>query len=451
MSSIGPRSMTEGSVSRHLILFALPLFAGSLLQQAYNMVDTWVVGNYVSDAALAAVGVGWPVMFMFTSLFMGMATGGTVVISQFYGAGQLERVRDVIDTLYTALLCAIVPLSILAVLLVDPLCTVLRVDPSCRAEARTYLIIVSAGLIGSVGYNANAGILQGLGDSRSSLRFLLVAAIVNVAGDLLLVLRLHMGVAGVAYATVLAQLISWLFGIFYINRHYPGLAIHPLSFRFDRALFGKIMKIGLPAGIQMATISLGSLVVMARINSYGEAYTAAYNVGNKLDNMAWLPIQSICTAATAFVGQNVGAQRYDRVKKGIGTALALCLCWCALIIAVLLPLRAQAVALFTDTPETVAAGARYLRCILPFYPFLASMFCLNNAMRGAGDSLFPMLCVIFTQIFLRIPAFYYVSDRFGPDNMYYSLGITWLCGALIAAVYYFCGRWKKFGLVEKEK
>ena len=186
------RNMTVGSPAGHLFYFALPLLLGSFLQQFYNMVDSWVVGNYVGDSALAAVGVGAPVIFMFSSLFMGLSNGGTVVIAQFFGAGKPERVRDAIDTVYTAFVWGVVPLSVAAVLLVDPLLTVLRVEQAAYADARTYLLVVSAGLVGTIGYNLNAGILRGLGNSGTTLLFLAVATIMNIVLDLLFVLAFHM-------------------------------------------------------------------------------------------------------------------------------------------------------------------------------------------------------------------------------------------------------------------
>ena len=213
----GLRNMTTGSPVKHIISFALPLLAGSFLQQMYNMVDSWVVGNFVGDAALAAVGVGFPVMFLFTSLFLGISNGGTVVIAQFYGAGQTHRVQDAVDTIYTTLLYAAVPLTAIALLLVGPLLQLLRVDASCVQDARLYLFIVCSGLVGSIGYNINAGILNGLGNSRTTLLFLAISALTNILLDLTLVIFFDLGVAGVAIATVFAQLLSWLFGIFYIT------------------------------------------------------------------------------------------------------------------------------------------------------------------------------------------------------------------------------------------
>lgn len=256
----GIRNMTAGSPFRHILMFTLPLLAGNFLQQFYNMVDSWVVGNFVSDGALAAVGVGFPVIFLFTSLFSGIATGGTVVIAQSFGGGRPDRVRSAIDSLYTAFIRSILPITAAALLLVNPLMTVLRVDPAAWAETRTYLLVVCGGLIGSIGYNLNAGILGGMGNSSTTLLFLAVSTVLNIFLDLALVLAVPLGVLGVALGTVIAQLCSWLFGIWYINRRYPQLAIHPFNGIFDRKLFCEIIRIGLPSGIQM---SLGPWVPWA--------------------------------------------------------------------------------------------------------------------------------------------------------------------------------------------
>ena len=443
-SNGGLRNMTEGSPARHIALFALPLLAGSFLQQLYNMVDSWVVGQYVGDAALAAVGIGFPVIFMFTSLFMGLANGGTVVIAQFYGAGELDRVRDAVDTIYTAFTVSAVPVTLLAVGLVKPILFLLRVDDAACDDAWLYLTVVCAGLIGTIGYNLNAGILGGLGNSSTTLRFLAVAALLNIALDLILVLACSWGVFGVAIGTVVSQSFSWLYGLWYINRRYPQIAIRPFCRRFDRSLFGQIMGIGLPAGIQMSLVALGAMVVMSKINTFGKEFTAGYNVGYRLDQLAFLPVQSLSNAVTAFVGQNIGARRLDRARQGIRVTVVSSVLWSAVML-VLIPLGPALVGLFTDTPAVIEAGAVYLRCIMPFYVLFSVMFSLNNAMRGAGESVFPMVNVIFSLILLRVPAVYYLADRFGPDYMYYGIGIGWVLGFLLSVGYYLSGRWKRHG------
>ena len=440
----GLRNMTVGSPAGHIFYFALPLLLGSFLQQLYNMVDSWVVGNYAGDASLAAVGVGYPVIFMFTSLFMGLSGGGTVVIAQFYGAGNMGRVRDTVDTVYTAFMASAIPITLLALGLVKPVLLLMQVQADAWAESWLYLTVVSAGLVGAIGYNLNAGILGGLGNSRTTLLFLAISSVMNIVLDLVFVLGLGMGVLGVALGTIISQAFSWLFGLFYINRRYPAIAIRPFCRRFDRALFRQIMGIGLPAGIQMSLVALGAMVVMSKINSFGKEFAAAYNVGSKLDSLAFLPVQSLSNAVTAFVGQNTGAKRPDRVRRGIRMTVAASVVWSAVML-VLIPLGPTLVGFFSDTPAVIHSGTVYLRCIMPFYALFSVMFCLNNAMRGAGDSLFPMLDVIFSLILVRVPAVYWFADHYGPDYMYYGVGVGWCVGFTLSVVYYLSGRWKRKG------
>ena len=440
----GMRNMTVGSPAGHIFYFALPLLAGSFLQQLYNMVDSWVVGNYAGDAALAAVGVGYPVIFMFTSLFMGLSNGGTVVIAQFYGAGNMDRVRDAVDTIYTAFMASAIPITALALGLVRPVLLLMQVEEDAWAESWLYLAVVSAGLIGAIGYNLNAGILGGLGNSRTTLLFLAISSVMNIVLGLVLVLACGMGVLGVALGTISSQAFSWLFGLFYINRHYPNIAIRPFCFRFDKALFRQIMGIGLPAGIQMSLVAVGAMVVMSKINSFGKEYTAAYNVGSKLDSLAFLPVQSLSNAVTAFVGQNIGARRLDRARQGIRITVAASVAWSAVML-VLIPLGPTLVGFFSDTPAVIQSGSVYLKCIMPFYLLFSVMFCLNNAMRGAGDSLFAMVDVIFSLILVRVPAVYWFADHYGPDYMYYGVGVGWCVGFTLSVVYYLSGRWKRKG------
>ena len=440
----GLRNMTVGSPAGHIFYFALPLLLGSFLQQLYNMVDSWVVGNYAGDASLAAVGVGYPVIFMFTSLFMGLSGGGTVVIAQFYGAGNMGRVRDAVDTVYTAFMASAIPITLLALGLVKPVLLLMQVQADAWAESWLYLTVVSAGLVGAIGYNLNAGILGGLGNSRTTLLFLAISSVMNIVLDLVFVLGLGMGVLGVALGTIISQAFSWLFGLFYINRRYPAIAIRPFCRRFDRALFRPIMGIGLPAGIQMSLVALGAMVVMSKINSFGKEFAAAYNVGSKLDSLAFLPVQSLSNAVTAFVGQNTGAKRPDRVRRGIRMTVAASVVWSAVML-VLIPLGPTLVGFFSDTPAVIHSGTVYLRCIMPFYVLFSVMFCLNNAMRGAGDSLFPMLDVIFSLILVRVPAVYWFADHYGPDYMYYGVGVGWCVGFTLSVVYYLSGRWKRKG------
>ena len=444
------RNMTSGPISGHLLAFAVPLFLGNLLQQLYNMVDSWVVGQYVSEAALAAVGIGFPINNMFISLFMGLSSGTTVVIAQYYGAGRLNRVRDVVDTVYTFFTAAVIPITALALLIAKPLLVLMQVQDDAMDDAYLYLLILSGGLIGTIGYNINAGILQGVGNTRASLLFLGISAVMNIVLDLVFVLNFGWGVAGVAIATIIAQFCSWTFGIFYITRTYKEFSVRPFSFRFDRLLFGQIMRIGLPAGLQFASVSMGIMAVMAQVNVFGTSYTAGYNVGNKLDSIAFLPVQSIAAAATAFVGQNVGARQHDRVKKGMILSLAYSMAWCVFILAVLYPTRFAAASFFTDSQGAINGAGLMMQCILPFYAIFAVQFVICSVMRGAGESVVPMAIVMFSQVIFRVPAVYLLAHFFGPDYMYYAFGTGWSLGAVIALTYFASGRWKRHRSLAEE-
>ena len=443
--------MTEGSPAGHIFWFALPLLLGSFLQQLYNMVDSFVVGNFVGDSALAAVGVGFPVIFMFSSLFMGLSNGCTVIIAQNYGAGKMDRVRDAVDTTYSAFVWSAIPMTAASLLLVKPILALLRVDSRCYHDAWIYLIVVSAGLIGTIGYNLNAGVLNGLGNSRTTLLFLAIASVLNIILDLSLVLWCHLAVLGVAVGTIVSQAFSWIFGVYYINRHYPQIAIRPFNRKFDRKLFHQIMSVGLPAGIQMSLIALGSMVVMSKVNTFGQEFTAGFNVGNKLDSLAFLPAQSLAAAVTAYVGQNVGAQRWDRVRAGIRIAVIFSGAWSLLMTAVLMPFGTDLMRIFSSSPGVIRSGAVYLHCIMPFYLLFVTMFTLNAAMRGAGDSLFPMINVVISLILVRVPALYLLANHFGADKMYYGYGIGWVLGFAISVLYYFSGRWKRCGAMAEEQ
>ena len=446
----GTRNMTVGSPAGHILAFALPLVAGSLLQQLYNMVDSWVVGNYVGSGALAAVGMAFPVMAMFTALFIGIGNGGTVVIAQFFGAGRMDKVRQTVDSIYTAFMAAAIPLTVFALLMVRPVMTFMQVEDSAFQETYVYLAIICAGLAGNIGYNITAGILGGLGNSRSTLLFLAVAAVINTVLDLVFVLVFHMGVLGVALATIIAQTASWLFSLVYINRKYPDIAIHPFCFRFDRQLFGQVMKIGLPAGVQMAMVSLGVMVVMGKANSYGKEFMAGFNVGGKIDTVTFLFIQSVSAAITAFVGQNMGARKMDRVRRGILAAVGMSIAWCIVTMVLIIPFRSQLVAIFSPDPKVIYAGSCYLLAIMWGYPVFAGMFVLNAALRGTGEGVFPVVTTIVSMIVLRIPCVYWFAARFGAGAMFFGFIPGWMVGLVMAAANFLSGRWTRHALPAEE-
>ena len=441
----GAMDMTQGSPTRLIVLFSLPLLAGNVLQQLYNMVDSVVVGNYVGSSALTAVGAGFSIMFLISSLFLGFSMGATIMIAQYVGAGDQGAVGRTVDTIYSALLVIIVPLTLLGVLASGPLLTLIRVPQEAYEQARTYCMVVLGGIVGTLGYNMNSGIMRGLGDSRTPLIFLFIACVINIVLDLVFVLVFSWGVFGVALATILAQICSWVFGIFYINRKYPFLHIRLFRMRLDRRLLGQVIRLGIPSAIQECQFAVGILIMQALINGFGNDFAAGFTAANKIDTFAFMPIESFSIAATTYVGQNVGAGRMDRVRQGTRATLAMGVVWCFAIAAVLMPLSRPIMLLFSKTPAVVDAGVLYLWWVLPFYALFAIQFVLNNVMRGAGDAVFPMISSLISVVVVRVVLCYVISDAFGQQYMFACYAGAWLVGVILSGGYFLLGRWKRFG------
>lgn len=437
--------MTQGNAFSLILRFAVPLFIGNALQQLYNMVDSVVVGQFVGHTALAAVGISFPVIFMMASLFMGLGMGAMVMVSQYFGGGEHDNLRKTVDTVYTSLIVGSIPLSILGIALTGPLLRLLSVPEDMWGEAYIYLVIVMGGLIGSMGYNLNAGLLQGLGDSRTPLLFLAIACVLNIVLDLVFVLAFGWGAAGVAIATVAAQMFSWVFSIYYINKKYPELHIRPFAFKFSRHILWQIIRLGLPVGVQQALFSLAALFLTRLVNTFGSAYAAGWNAANKVDTFVFLPLQSITNALTTYVGQNIGAGKLERVKHGTRASLMMSLGFCVLGL-VIIPLGPGIMRLFSPDAEVINSGMAFLVRILPFYWMLGINFSLNNTMRGAGEAMMPMVSAVVALWAARTPAAYLLAGAFGADQLNFSYAIGWALGLCITIPYYLSGRWKNKGI-----
>lgn len=443
----GITDMTSGNPYRLILLFTAPLLLGNVFQQFYNMVDSMVVGNFIGEQALAAVGTGFPIIFMLSSLFMGLSVGATIMISQYYGAKDMENVRGTVNTIYTATMVGIIPLTVIGILSSEPLLRLMNVpDDGTLEMAKIYMLVIFIGMIGNLGFNINAGILQGFGDSRTSLLFLAVAAIINIVLDLVFTFC-GMGVFGVALATIIAQVASWLFGVYFINKHYTFLHISLFKFQFNRSLFNKAIRLGVPSGIQQALFSVGIMAMQALVNSYGSSFIAGFNGSNKIDTFVFLPIQSISSAVTTYVGQNVGAARLDRVKRGTKAGLVLGVCGSLSISGLVYPLSALLMRMFSQSPDVISAGVSYLHSLLPFYFLCAVLFILSAVLRGAGSMVVPMAASIISLWIARIPIAYWIAGQFGKDFIYYSYPVSWALGVAIVLIYYLQGGWKKKSII----
>lgn len=442
--------MTQGSTTRHLVRFALPLLAGNLFQQLYNMVDTWVVGNFVSNEAFSAVGTVTPIINTLIGFFLGMSSGAGVVISQYYGAHRPEKVREAVHT--AMLLTVIMGVVFTGVgIAMTPLMLELMKTPAEVAPDQTaYLTIYFAGIMGLLLYNMGSGILRAVGDSQRPFYFLLVSAGVNTALDLLFVLKFGMGVEGVAYATIIAQAVSAVLTIAVLIGYDGSVKLSLRDLRIHWRMLKKIVAVGIPAALQMAITAFSNVFVQGYINHFGADCMSGWTAYTKIDQLVILPVQSLSLASTTFVGQNLGVGNVERAKGGVRRALYLSFAVTAVLLVPVLTLVPDMTAFFNSKPEVVSYGALLLRLLSPFYFF----FCINQiysgALRGSGNSQVPMFImlgsfVVFRQIYLYVMA-HFISNEIVPIAMGYPAG--WFVCSAVTLLYYAHCKFDSHRLVE---
>ena len=430
--------MTKGNITRHLVNFALPLLLGNLFQQLYNMVDTWVVGNYVSNEAFSAVGTVGPVINTLIGFFLGLSSGAGVVISQYYGAGREEKVRQAVHTALMLTLALGVVFTAAGIAMTPLMLQLMKTPAEVAPEQATYLRIYFAGVIGLLLYNMGSGILRAVGDSRRPFYFLVVSAVLNTVLDLLFVIKFHMGVEGVAYATIIAQAVSAVLTLWVLMGAEGGIRLELRALRFTWSVLRQIVAVGIPAALQMAITAFSNVFVQSYINYFDTDCMSGWTAYNKVDQLMILPVQSISMANTTFVGQNLGVGDTPRAKKGVRTSLWLSVAVTAVLLIPVLLFAPDLTAFFNSKAEVVSYGALLLRLLSPFYFF----FCINQiyagALRGAGNSQVPMWImlgsfVVFRQISLYIMA-NFISNEIIPIALSYPAG--WFVCSVATLLYY---------------
>ncbi len=441
--------MTKGNITKHLVNFALPLLLGNLFQQLYNMVDTWVVGNYVSNEAFSAVGTVTPVINTLIGFFLGLSSGAGVVISQYYGAGREEKVRQAVHTSLLLTLALGVVFTAAGVAMTPLMVRLMQTPAEVAAEQSVYLTIYFAGVMGLLLYNMGSGILRAVGDSRRPFYFLLVSAVLNTVLDLLFVLKFGMGVEGVAYATIIAQAVSAVLTLWVLMHAEGGIRLEWKALRFTWSVLRQIIAVGIPAALQMAITAFSNVFVQGYINYFGADCMSGWTAYTKLDQLVILPVQSIAMADTTFVGQNLGVGDIPRAKKGVRVSLWLSVGVTAVLLVPVLLFAPELTAFFNSKAEVVSYGTLLLRLLSPFYFF----FCINQiyagALRGAGNSKMPMWImlgsfVVFRQIYLFVVA-NYVSNEIIPIALSYPAG--WFVCSVATLLYYRRCRFESYRLV----
>lgn len=437
--------MTVGSISGKIIKFSLPLLAGNLFQQLYNMVDTWVIGQTKNNAAYAAVGSVGPIINMLIGAFMGLASGAGVVISQYYGAKNDKKVKDAVHTSMLLTLILSVVLTVVGILITPYALDIMLKGNEDAAqiypEAKSYLTIYFAGVTGLLIYNMGSGILRAIGDSRRPFYYLVVCALINIVLDLLFVNKFGMTANGVALATIIAQGVSAILIMITLLRTRSSVRLSFTSLRIDTGMLKSVARIGFPAAIQMALTAFSNIFVQSYIggaNGDTEVLLGGWTTYSKIDQFIFLPIQSISLAVTTFVGQNLGINDVKRAKKGTMISYLLATGVTVLIIGVVIIFREELAMIFNKSEDVVEVAVRLLKWITPFYLFCCVNQVFSASLRGAGDTKAPMIIMLMSFVVFRQIYLYIMTDMISNEIIHVAMGYPagWFVCAVTTIIYY---------------
>lgn len=447
--------MTVGEPWKQILIFTLPMLIGNIAQQLYSTVDSIVVGRYVGDNALAAVGSAAPILNLLLVLFIGISMGASIMVAQYFGAKQREELSYTIGNCLLLTGAAVLIIMVVSVIVTRPLLRLLKTPDSIIDWCASYLLIMFVGCAGSAYYNILSGVLRGLGDAFAALLYLLVATILNIVLDLFFVAKLNMGVSGVALATILAQTVSAGLCFRRLARMKDLFDMKRKYMRFHKKYAGNMVRLGLPSGLTQAIFSLASIIVQSLTNSFGEMFIAANVIVMRVDGFAMLPNFSFGSAMTTYAGQNVGARKYDRVMKGAKQGTFIAVLTTSTLTGLIMIFGRYLMGIFTNTAELVDLSMRMMSIIAVGYIAMAVTQSLSGVMRGAGDTMTPMWISIFTTVIVRVPVAYGIAwltrSELLPNGrqecVFLSLLCSWLIGALATAFFYARGKWKEKALL----
>ena len=442
MAIIGKRkdvNMTQGNIVRLLIMFALPLLLGNLFQQLYNMVDTWVVGRFVGDDAFSAVGTVGPVLNLYIFAFQGFSNGAGVVVSQFFGAGNNEKVKKTVHTMVTIGLVSCILFTVIGSATIPAMLRFMKSPAGVIDEQMAYLKIIFAFISFQVIYNMSSALLRAVGDSTRPFFALVSACITNIILDLLFVIKFNMGVKGVAWATIIAQGVSCVICIVTLLTKDSAVKVVIKELCFDKILAKKIFAIGFPTALQSIVTAFSNVFVQGYINAFGREVMGGWTCYGKVDQIIMLPIQTMSIAEQTFVGQNLGAGNEKRAKEGLFKGIILCMGITAVLGALVMIFAAPVSGFFTESTEMIRYGVFFLRRITPFFLVCCSNMLTLSALRGAGNSTIPMIFTLSSYVAFR-QAFMFAVSKIWPGNLLpialaYPAG--WVLSTSLVMGYYF--------------
>lgn len=447
-------NMTEGKPLKLLFFFAVPMVVGNLFQQLYNMVDSMVVGRFVGEDALAAVGSSFPIVFLSVAIAAGLSMGCTVVISQFFGAGKIREMKVTVST-------ALISLGMIGVLIMgagelisDPLLRILGTSSEIMADSLTYLRIYFGGAVFLFLYNSLNGIYNALGDSHTPLKFLIVSALMNIGLDLLFVIQFHMGVAGVAWATLIAQGVCAFASFFVLVRRLKRMeneeSASGLTFTFfDKSAAKHIAKVGIPSMIQQSILSFSMMMMQGLVNSYGKVFVAGYTAATKIDTLAMLPNMNFSNAMSSYAAQNIGAGKTERVKEGYKASMLMVVIFSLLITGIIHLWGPELLGLFLEQGESGSAmsyGLDYMKTVSLFYILMGALYVGNGLLRGAGD-MGAFMWISMANLFSRVVLAYLMAHFIGESAIWWSIPTGWAVGFTLSFIRVKRGKWMTRSLV----
>lgn len=445
-----PTDMTEGAPWKGIVSFTLPMLIGNIAQQLYSTVDSIVVGKYVGDNALAAVGSAVPIVNLLLVLFIGISTGAGVMVAQYFGARNREGLSHTIGNCITITAVSCVFLMIVATPLVRPLLEILNTPETIIDDCADYLIISLIGILGLAYYNILSGVIRGMGDSFSALLYLIVATVINIVLDIYFVAGLNMGVAGVAIATVVAQIVSSVLSLLRLSRMVEYFDFGISFLKPEKSYIKKIIELGLPSGLTQAIFSSAMIIVQSLTNQFGEQFIASNVIIMRVDGFAMMPNFSFGMALTTYAGQNVGAGLYDRVKKGAKQGTLIAFGCSAVITFIILLFGKKLMGAFTEVESTAEMSYYLMKILAAGYLAVAVTQSLSGIMRGSGDTMTPMWISLITTVIIRVPIAYGISyltrtpelpvGRY--ECIQISLLLSWVIGAVLTVIFYRLGKWE---------
>ena len=439
--------LTKGKVWKVLLLFSFPLLLGNVLQQLYLIIDSIIVGRFIGVEALAAISACYFVYYFIIAVVIGVGSGITVVVSQYFGARRYAEVQLATTSFVIFTLFAGIFLSFIGVFFAESIFRMMRTPEEVIPLAVEYFRIYIAGSFIFLIFNSLISVMRGIGDARRPLYFSVISVGLNVILCFLFVVTFGWGLRGAALSTVIAQLIGVVIAILYINVKHPIISLRWSRLKFDKEIFLKGIRIGIPTSVQQGAIALGLIALLGIVNTFGTPTLTAYGAAGKIETFIMHPVLALCGALAAFTGQNIGAKQYGRVRNGLRCTLLLTVIVSTLAVAVIVPFGREIMLLFTTDSEVIAIGREYLIIIASFYIFHGLMNTFNGLLRGSGATLFPMIISIVSLWIIRIPLAYLFSGWWGVTGIWWSIVTAWVLGFIATYIYYRMNNWKKKAVI----